>query len=45
MAVTHKHEGWQLHKSAKGGWLCAARGQPVDNDEAHKLGKPPLGSD
>lgn len=40
---THEHEGWQLQESAQGGWYCAACGQPVTNDDAQKLGKPPLG--
>lgn len=40
---THEHEGWQLQESAQGGWYCAACGRPVTNDDAQKLGKPPLG--
>lgn len=42
--MTHDHEGWQLQESAKGGWFCAACGQPVNDTEAQKLGKPPVGS-
>ncbi len=40
----HEHEPSQLRESASGGWYCAACGCSVDDAQAPKLGKAPLGN-
>ncbi|MFV8160846.1 hypothetical protein ACNQVK_01595 [Mycobacterium sp. 134] len=41
----HEHEDWQLQKSAKGGWYCAACGEPVEQGPRRNGGVRPVVSD
>ena len=42
MSNGHEHEDWQLQESAKGGWYCAACGEPVERGPRRDAGASPM---